>query len=102
MILPFFIAEVVTFNNVEADFWKVSLPSMPGCWQSGVVPLLLPEWQGCEKGEQSQPDICWLRGDESAALSPQTAAAVRCEHSKALCWVIFQPAFISKAAYVRF
>lgn len=31
-----------------------------------------------EGGKQSQPDICWLRGDDSAKLSPQTAAAVRC------------------------
>lgn len=73
-------AEAVTFDSsVEADSWKVSQPSMPGCWRSGVAPLLLPEWLGCEEGgKQSQPDICWLRGDDSAALSPRTAAAVRC------------------------
>lgn len=54
--------------------------------------------RGRQTGErQTRPDICWLRGDESPALSPRTAVAVCCcvagrlfcENRLALCWVFF-------------
>lgn len=41
----FFIAEAGSFNSETVGIWKASGCAMPGSWQSGDVPLLLPRWQ---------------------------------------------------------